>query len=247
MKLADIESKTVEILQIIDKFDINKALKDLETSQKNLDKRLGKIETLLAKPSSNGGKAKGTIPVESIDNNSLMAKLESLESLISRANTQPRSETTDLSYKDNQIDLLISEVSTKNKEIGKLKKENSSLLQKLKTQDNMINYERELKDCIIVLEEKKTTIKDLEEKNYDLERENKKLRSQLEEISELEKDVLILNKELDASNRICCNLENQKEELLSENKTLRIKVQELLEIEKELVVAKNNLESLEKD
>ena len=73
-----------------------------------------------------------------IDNNSLMAKLESLKSLISRANTQPRSETTDLSYKDNQIDLLTSEVSTKNKEIGKLKKENSSLLQKLKTQDNMI-------------------------------------------------------------------------------------------------------------
>ena len=111
----------------------------------------------------------------------------------------------------------------------------------------MINYERELKDCIIVLEEKKAMIKDLEEKNYDLERENKKLRSQLEEISELEKDVLILNKELEASNRICCNLENQKEELLSENKTLRIKVQKLLEIEKELVVAKNNLESLEKD
>ena len=75
----------------------------------------------------------------------------------------------------------------------------------------------------------------------------KKLRSQLEEISELEKDVLILNKELEASNRICCNLENQNEELLSENKTLRIKVQELLEIEKELVIAKNNLESLEKD
>ena len=220
VKLADIESKTVEILKIIDKFDINKALKDLETSQKNLDKRLGKIETLLAKPSSNGGKAKGTIPVESIDNNSLTAKLESLESLISRANTQPRSGTTDLSYKDNQIDLLISEVSTKNKETGKLKKENSSLLQKLKTQDNMINYERELKDCIIVLEEKMTMIKDLGEKNYDLERESKKLRSQLEEVSELEKNVLILNKELEASNRICCNLENQKEELLSENKTL---------------------------
>ena len=51
-------------------------------------------------------------------------------------------------------------------------------------------------------------------------KKNKKLRSQLEEIS------------------FCCNLENQKEELLSENKTLRIKVQELLEIEKELVVAK---------
>ena len=111
----------------------------------------------------------------------------------------------------------------------------------------MSNYERELKDCIRVLEENKTMIKDLEEKNYDLERENKKLRSQLEEISELEQDVLILNKELETSNRICCSLENQKEELLSENKTLRIKVQELLEIEKELVVAKNNLESLEKD
>ena len=82
VKLADIESKTVEILLIIDKFDINKALKDLETSQKNLDKRLGKIATLLAKPSSNDGTAKGTIPVESIDNNSLIAKLESLENLI---------------------------------------------------------------------------------------------------------------------------------------------------------------------
>ena len=144
---------------------------------------------MLAKPSSDGGKAKGTIPVESIDNNSLTAKLESLESLISRVNTQPRSETTDLSYKNNQIDLLISEVSTKNKEIGKLKKENSSLLQKLKTQDNMNYYKRELKDCIILLEEKKTMITDLEGKNYDLKRENKKLRSQLEEISELEKDV----------------------------------------------------------
>ena len=74
-------------------------MKELETSQKNLDKRLGKIETLLAKPSSSGGKTKGTIPVKSIDNNSLMAKLESLESLISRANTQPRSETTDLQYR----------------------------------------------------------------------------------------------------------------------------------------------------
>ena len=164
MKLADIESKTVEILQIIDKFDINKALKDLETSQKNLDKRLGKIETLLAKPSSNGGKAKGPIPIESTDNNSLMAKLESLESLISRANTQPRSEITDLSYKDNQIDLLISEVSTKKQRNWKAQKENSSLLQKLKTQDNMINCERELKDCMIVPEEKKTMIESLEEK-----------------------------------------------------------------------------------
>ena len=122
VKLADIESKTVEILQIIDKFDTNKALKDLETSQKNLDKRLGKIETLLAKPSSNGGKAKGPIPIESTDNNSLMAKLESLESLISRANTQPRSETTDLSYKDNQIDLLISEVSIKKQRNWKAQK-----------------------------------------------------------------------------------------------------------------------------
>ena len=122
IKLADIESKTVEILQIIDKFDINKALKDLETSQKNLDKRLGKTETLMAKPISNGSKAKGTIPVESIDNNSLMAILESLESLISRINTQPRSETTDLSYKDNQIDLLISKVSTKKQRNWKAQK-----------------------------------------------------------------------------------------------------------------------------
>ena len=38
----------------------------------------------------------------------------------------------------------------------------------------MINYERELKDCIIVPEEKKTMIKDLEEKICDLERANKK-------------------------------------------------------------------------
>ena len=150
-------------------------MKDLETSQKNLNKRLGKIETLLSKPSSNDGKAIGTIPVDSIGNNSLMAKLESLESLISRANIQPRSETTDLSYKDNQIDLLISEVSTKNKEIGKLKKENSSLLQKLKTQDNMVNYERELKDCIIELEEKKTILKILRKRIMTLKEKIKSL------------------------------------------------------------------------
>ena len=44
MKLADIESKTVEIFQIIDKFDINKALKDLETYQKILTRDLVKLK-----------------------------------------------------------------------------------------------------------------------------------------------------------------------------------------------------------
>ena len=89
---------------------------DSETSQKNLNNRLRKIETLLAKLSSNGGKAKGTtIPVESIDNNSLMAKLELLESLISRGNTQPRTETTDCLKKIIKLTYSYQKSQQKNK------------------------------------------------------------------------------------------------------------------------------------
>ena len=54
------------------------------------------------------------------DASSLIAKLDSIESMISSI---PASLSTknDSSYKDNQIDLLISEISSKNKEIERLK------------------------------------------------------------------------------------------------------------------------------
>ena len=81
----------------------------------------------------------------------------------------------DLTYKDNQIDLLISEITSKNKEIEKLRKSNAVLVQKQKDHDNIINYEKELKDCISVLDVKKQEIKEQEEIKHELEIENGKM------------------------------------------------------------------------
>ena len=48
-------------------------------------------------------------------------------------------------------------------------------VQKQKNHDNIINYEKELKYCISVLDVKKQEIKELEEIKHELEIENRKM------------------------------------------------------------------------
>ena len=81
------------------------------------------------------------------------------------------------SYKDNQIDLLISEISSENKEIERLKKSNSTLLQKQRDMEKLCNYmyENDLNNCTSILEEKKAEIKELQLVRKELEAENKRL------------------------------------------------------------------------
>ena len=83
--------------------------------------------------------------------------------------------------KDNQIDILFSEITSKNKEIEKLRKSNAVFVQKQKNHDNIINYEKELKDCISVLDVKKQEIKELEEIKHELEIENRKIQRKLDD------------------------------------------------------------------
>ena len=156
------------------------------------------------------------------DASSLIAKLDSIESMISSI---PASSSTknDSSYEDNQIDLLISEISSKNKEIERLKKSNSTLLQKQRDMEKLSNYENDLNNCISILEEKKAEIKELQLVRKELEAENKRLRERLEENFELEKELSILRQELETSKHMYSTLNN------------------------ELLIAKRNLETLEID
>ena len=127
------------------------------------------------------------------------------------------------SYKDNQIDLLISEISSENKEIERLKKSNSTLLQKQRDMEKLSNYENDLNNCISILEEKKAEIKEIQLVRKELEAENKRLRERLEENFELEKELSILRQELETSKHMYSTLDN------------------------ELLIAKRNLETLEID
>ena len=87
----------------------------------------------------------------------------------------PASSSTknDSSYKDNQIDLLISEIYSKNKEIERFKKSKSTLLQKQRDMEKLSNYENDLNNCISILEEKKAEIKELQLVRKELEAESK--------------------------------------------------------------------------
>ena len=117
-----------------------------------------------------------------------------------------------LTYKDNQINLLISEVTSRNKEIEKLRKSNAVLVQKQKDHDNIINYEKELKDCIFVLDVKKQEIK-LQENKHELDTENRKLQRKLDDCFYLEKEILATKKDLEPANLICSRMENDIEKL----------------------------------
>ena len=151
-QVANIESKTIEALQVIEKYDLENLLKNLDKNQREVYKPLENLEKIL--PESVKDNNKETVK----DASSLIAKLDSIESMISSI---PASSSikNDSSYKDNQIDLLISEISSKNKEIERLKKSNSTLLQKQRDMEKLSNYENDLNNCISILEEKKAEIK----------------------------------------------------------------------------------------
>ena len=236
---ANMESKMVEILQIIEKFDVNNVLKNMEKIQKETVKRLDKIESKLASSKEISKDARSDI-------SPLITKLDLQQSTLASVNIQNLA-PQDLTYKDNQIDLLISEITSKNKEIEKLRKSNAVLVQKQKDHDNIINYEKELKYCISVLDVKKQEITKLEEIKHELEIENRKLQRKLDDCFYLEKEILATKKDLESSNLICSRMENDIEKLDSEKKGLRSKLQEMCSIEKELSVAKRNIELFEKD
>ena len=152
-QVANIESKIIEALQVIEKYDLENLLKNLDKNQREVNKRLENLEKILPESVKDNNK-------ESVkDASSLIAKLDSIESMISSI---PASSSTknDSSYKDNQIDLLISEISSKNKEIERLKKSNSTLPQKQRDMEKLSNYENDLNNCISILEEKKAEIND---------------------------------------------------------------------------------------
>ena len=239
IQIANIESKMVEVLQIIEKFDVNNVLKNMEKIQKETVKRLDKIESKLASSKEISKDAR-------LDISPLITKLDLLQSTLASVNIQNLA-PQDLTYKDNQIDLLISEITSKNKEIEKLRKSNAVLVQKQKDHDNIINYEKELKDCISVLDVKKQEITKLEEIKHELEIENTKLQRKLDDCFYLEKEILATKKDLESANLICSRMENDIEKLDSKNKDLKSKLQEMCSIEKELSVAKRNLEMFEKD
>ena len=215
-QIANIESKTIETFQVIEKYDLENLLKNLDKNQREVNKRLENLEKIL--PESVKDNNKETVK----DASSLIAKLDSIESMISSI---PASSSTknDSSYKDNQIDLLISEISSKNKEIERLKKSNSTLLQKQRDMEKLSNYENDLNNCISILEEKKAEIKEIQLVRKELEAENKRLRERLEENFELEKELSILRQELETSKHMYSTLDN------------------------ELLIDKRNLETLEID
>ena len=147
-QVANIESKTIEALQVIEKYDLENLLKNLDKNQREVNKRLKNLEKILPESVKDNNK-------ESVkDASSLIAKLDSIELMISSIPASS-SAKNDSSYKDNQIDLLISEMSSKNKEIERLKKSNSTLLQKQRDMEKLSNYENDLNNCISILEEKK--------------------------------------------------------------------------------------------
>ena len=130
IQIANIESKMAEVLQIIEKLDVNNVLKNMEMIQKETVKRLDKIESKLA---SSKEISKDASP----DISPLITKLGLLQSTLASVNTQNLA-PQDLTYKDNQIDLLIAEITSKNKEIEKPRKSNAVLVQKQKDHDNII-------------------------------------------------------------------------------------------------------------
>ena len=114
-KFPILSQKLLRLSKLLKKYDLENLLKNLDKNQREVNKRLENLEKIL--PESVKDNNKETVK----DASSLIAKLDSIESMISSI---PASLSTknDSSYKDNQIDLLISEISSKNKEIERLKK-----------------------------------------------------------------------------------------------------------------------------
>ena len=178
-QFANIESKTIEALQVIEKYDLENLLKNLDKNQREVNKRLENLEKILP---------------ESVKDNNKETVTDASSLIASMISSIPASSSTknDSSYKDNQIDLLISEIYSKNKKIERLKKSNSTLLQKQRDMEKLSNYENDLNNCISILEEKKAEIKELQLVRKELEAENKRFRERLEENFKLGKELSIL-------------------------------------------------------
>ena len=192
LQLSNIESRITDMLQSIDKLNLENVLKTTVENYNELIKRIGNLEAKVSKlPAQNVAYELPTLKM-------LVDKLTILESNITNTPSNVSSELLD--SKEKQISLLMDEITEKNKEIQKLKKANSSissnkdevnqLRQALAIKDKKLemcemslkhqeNYENELNGAITLLKEKQLEIKS---SNEDLTIMRNKLHEKEEEI-----------------------------------------------------------------
>ena len=146
MDFASLESKLTQTLQAFDKLNLENFLSSTEREFNDLVSRIQTIESKLLNTSAHK-------PVSSVcDTDVLVKELKTLKKDLS---SKTATDKELLVSKENQIDILMSELTNKNKEIEKLKKVVSA--------KGKNSFENDLKDTIILLNEKKTEIKCLNE------------------------------------------------------------------------------------
>ena len=230
LQLSNIESRITEMLQSIDKLNLEDVFRTTVENYNELIKHLSNVEAKVCKLS-----AKNTA-YESPTLKMLVNKLTMLESKLTNTYKYKSSELLDI--KEKQISLLMSEITEKNKEVQLLSKVNSSisssknemnqLRQALAVEDkkpemcemslkNRENYENELNDAITLLKEKQLEIKNLNEdlafirsKLHDKEEEivllqskNFEMKNQVLQMESIKKDLVITNKELELTKTEC--------------------------------------------
>ena len=228
LQLSNIESRITDMLQSIDKLNLENVLKTTVENYNELIKRIGNLEAKVSKlPAQNVANELPTLKM-------LVDKLTILESNITNTPSNVSRELLD--SKEKQISLLMDEITEKNKEIQKLKKANSSISSNkdemnhlrqavasckmsLKHQEN---YENELNDAITLLKEKQLEIKSLnedltimrnklhekEEEIVLLQSENVEMKNQILQMESIEKDLVIAKKELVLTKAECLRQSN---------------------------------------
>ena len=235
LQLSNIESRITDMLQSIDKLNLENVLKTTVENYNELIKRIGNLEAKVSKlPAQNVAYELPTLKM-------LVDKLAILESNITNTLSNVSSELLD--SKEKQISLLMDEITEKNKEIQKLKKANSSissnkdemnqLRQARAIKDKKLemcemslkhqeNYENELNDAISLLKEKQLEIKSLkedltimrnklhekEEEIVLLQSENFEMKNQVLQMESIEKYLVIAKKELELTKAECLRQSN---------------------------------------
>ena len=230
LQLSNIESRITDMLQSIDKLNLENVLKTTVENYNELIKRIGNLEAKVSKlPAQNVAYELPTLKM-------LVDKLTILESNITNTPSNVSGELLD--SKEKQISLLMDEITEKNKEIQKLKKANScissnkdemnQLRQALAIKDKKLemcemslkhqeNYENELNDAITLLKEKQLEMKSLNEdltimrnKLYEkeeeivlLQSENFEMKNKALQMESIEKDLVIAKKELELTKAEC--------------------------------------------
>ena len=222
MDFASLESKLTQTLQAFDKLNLENFLSSTERKFNDLVSRIQTIESKLLNTSAHK-------PVSSAcDIDVLVKELKTLKKDLS---SKTATDKELLVSKENQIDILMSELTDKTKEIEKLKKVVSA--------KGKNSFENDLKDTIILLNEKKTEIKCL---NEDLIFTRNKLHQREQDLQLLQNNNMEANEEINLLKDRIYQKEDELDKMRIINTELQNQISGLNSVESKLAYTLKELD-----